>query len=128
MNSSEKYQFDVMYASIEQCKAAIKVAEEGKVEVNQDLSKCANYLAELESAKRNLKESNAVVSMFEFAMIKKEIEMSDELIRQQELKINNLNNLIRDRSKEMHVLAEKLEAFSRSLEKGKILTFRGKNG
>jgi hypothetical protein len=128
MNDNEKYQMDMMTLSIDQCKAAIKIASDGKAEMVDELKQYEDYLKEILEAKQNLKNSDAVVAMFEYAVIKKEIDLCRTFIRQHELKINNVDNLIRDKNKEILSLTEKLNIFSKSLERGKVIQFRGKNG
>lgn len=128
MDENQKYQMEVLDKSMENIAKLIDIAEKGNVEMIEELKTLEDYLAELNEARKSFKEGSETVSIFEFALIKKDIDLNEAVIRNHKLKIDNINRMLEVKFKELDQLKTQKEMFIKSLRRGQLYQFKGKNG
>lgn len=128
MDENQKYQMEVLDKSMENIAKLIDIAEKGNVEMIEELKTLEDYLAELNEARKSFKEGSETVSIFEFALIKKDIDLNEAVIRNHKLKIDNINRMLEVKFKELDQLKTQKETFIKSLRRGQLYQFKGKNG
>jgi hypothetical protein len=85
------------------------------------------YLDELIDAKKNFKESNSTVNIFEYSFIKRDIAMSYQMINEHKIKIYNMELLIKEKEADVIEFKKRLEKAKKGIMYDNLVLFRGKN-
>jgi hypothetical protein len=125
--ANDQYFAAVLEKNLEQAELILKKAKDGRSELVEELESMVAYLDELIDAKKNFKESNSTVNIFEYSFIKRDIAMSYQMINEHKIKIYNMELLIKEKEADVIEFKKRLEKAKKGIMYDNLVLFRGKN-
>jgi len=125
--ASNEYFAAVLEKNLEQAELILKKAKDGRSELIEELESMVAYLDELIDAKKNFKESNSTVNIFEYSFIKRDIAMSYQMINEHKITIYNMELLIKEKESDVKEFKKRLEKAKNGIMYDNLILFRGKN-
>jgi hypothetical protein len=123
--ANDEYFTAVLEKNLEQAELILKKAKDGRSELIDELESMISYFDELVEAKKNFKESNSTVNIFEYSFIKRDIAMSYQVIINHKMKMSNIDLLIKEKEADVVEFRARLDKAKRGISYDNVLLFRG---
>ena len=106
--------------------AAIQIFKNGVQDELEELKIVQMIREQLAEAVKFTSSEARVVSMSEFAKLKKDLMEIDRQVEAKRLAVERIETIVKERSKQIDLIAEKIEGLKKKFENANIINFRKK--